>query len=412
MNNKIRHPEHAIILILMAGFLMVDTLMGVIETYAGIHLKVSLLYKTPVLLSICLIIALKDTKFTFWLLLSLLGFLIGPILALVKYSNSAALFFDITLILKVFTPILFFRYFTYIAEINPSLLSNWGSKVIYINYGVLFLNIFIGLFGFGYSSYNSGVGINGFFSAGNELGAVFIVLSAFVLTQCLLRSIKLYIIFSIITVLIGLLISTKTSILSAILLIILIPAVINRKEFFKPTQLKVTLAALFIILISISVAYSISILQSIGVWERVLWMYNKFGILGVILSGRDVYTVNLLEIFYQHNWVEWFFGIGTSGIFHHWLTVKESAEIDPIDVLIVFGHIGLFIALTMQLWILNALTTIKQPHNEALRKTAIIIFFMFLTLAFTSGHIWLSGMVGPFIGLVFAMAYIKNGKYN
>jgi hypothetical protein len=402
------YPEHSLVFMLMGGFLLVDSLVGFIEIYLGIHLKVSLLYKSPVLLFILVVIALRDLRLFLVILAFILTFLIGPIIKLIQFADIKSFFFDITLFLKMLSPFLYMKYFMLVAKERPHLLMKHGPSIMLFNYIVIVINIILGLMGFGYSTYSGGggasnIGVNGFFSAGNELSAVFIVLSAYILVKAMQKSLSTYLLFCLFTMGMGVLISTKTSILSSILLCILIPFAMDRKSVLKVTPLKIILTTIAFSAIVYAAILSVYILRESGLWHRIEWFYKQHGLLRVILSGREIFARDLLTIYSESSWYELLFGLSTATLDNFWLPLKASAEIDPIDVLVTFGLFGLVTALAIQLYLLTTAFLFWKTDKKSVAAAGIVSLVLLELLAFTSGHIWLSGMVGPFIGLLIAM---------
>jgi hypothetical protein len=298
------------------------------------------------------------------------------------------------------------------AQEIPDQVKRFATIILIFCCVIFVINLLWGRLGVGFPSYtigSKGIGINGFFVAGNEMGAVFVVLSAFVLSQAFHRSLTVYIGCSLMICLIGVLIATKASMLSSVLLVLGLPVFIQGKKIFIPSPAKIVfllLASLTLVLLTIKF---IDILQNAGFWTRLVWIYEEQGILRVILSGRDEFAEALWYIFSQHaHWHQWLFGMSSATAKHFWLDTKLVAEIDPIDVLMIFGLLGLTVAALIQFTLLkNAVNWYKKRHS-ALAPACLLALIILESLAFTSGHIWLSGMMGPFLGLMFALCYLET----
>jgi hypothetical protein len=409
------YPEHYLIFILMGGFLLVDSLVGFIEIYLGIHLKVSLVYKSPVLLFILAIIALRDIRFFMIILTAILLFLVGPTIKLIQINDTTSFFFDITTFLKILSPILYMKYFLIVADEDSNLLLKYGPKIMLFNYSVILLNMILGIMGFGYATYGGtsdtgNLGVIGFFSGGNELGAVFIVLSAYFMVITYKKSTLAYLMFCVLTLSAGILISTKTSILSAVLLSIFIPVTMNRKGVFRLTIAKFVFASIFIIISTYLAIVFVDILKSSGFWQRIVWFYDQYGLIRVIFSGREVFVRDLLAIYAESDWYEVLFGLSNATLNNFWLPLKTSAEIDPVDVVITFGLVGLIVAAIIQLFLFISAFKLWKLNNRSVASAGLLSLILLEALAFTSGHIWLSGMLGPFLGLVIGLSYEESRK--
>lgn len=399
-------------LLLMAGFLLVDSAVGFIEKYAGIHIPVSMIYKTPVLLLLLLIIAMRDPKFTCWILAGLLCFITGPVIQFLTFSDPSSLFYDMTLALKILSPVLYLRYFMIAADEIPDLFSKAAPKILALSCVIFAANMLAGLMGLGFPSYTTGgkdIGINGFFIAGNEMGAVFVVLSAFALTKAFHKSLKVYCLSSLVIIIIGVLIATKASMLASVILVLFLPIFIGGKKTLLPTLPKVVISALVLLILGVMTSMFIDVLKNAGFWTRLVWIYEEHGILRLILSSRDEFAQALFAIFTEHGqWYNWLWGMSSASAKHFWISTKLVAEVDPIDVVIIFGFVGLAAAMLIQFYLLHHVINWYQLKRSQLAPACLLSFLLLEALAFTSGHIWLSGMMGPFLGLMYGICYLQS----
>lgn len=407
------HVEHTLIFLLMGGFLAVDSLVGFIEVHFGVHIKASLIYKTPVLLIILVILSQRDQKFFLGIVTAIMLMLVGPIFQLAKFSDQSAIINDFTLILKIVSPIIYYKYFTVVIREIPQQFVRYGPLILNFNFFVLGVNIMAGIAGLGYASYSSsegGIGVNGYFAAGNELGAVLVILSSYALSRTYVLGLRPYFFMSMLTVSIGFLISTKTSILSSVALVFLLPVVIQGRQYFKPTNTKIIISIVGFSALVLGVFTAIEFLKELGLWKRLIWLYEEHGLLRVILSGRDEFAQELFNIFSEHGFFSWMFGLGSATLYNHWLPVKPFAEIDPVDVLITFGFIGLLVTSAIYLYLLKEALSAWKKRRSPMTSAAILTYFVLLGLAFTSGHVWLSGMLGPFLALILGLASLESIK--
>ena len=407
------YPEHTLIFILMAGFLAVDALVGVIEIYFGTHIKASLLYKTPVLMLILVILSTRALRFCSWVLAGILLTLVGPMVQLVLFSDINAFAADFVLILKIFSPVIYFKYFTVVVDEMPDEYARIGPILLMINFLVLLVNLILGAAGFGYASYSTGgtnIGINGFFGAGNELGAVFVVLTAYLLSRAYTKGFWTYTLVALFSITLGVMISTKTSILAALALTALMPVFLEGRAFFYPTAKKILVTTVLLLVLVTSVVLFKGILEQAGLWKRLVWLYEEYGLLRVVLSGRDQFAAELLAVFQQSSVFTWLFGLGSANLYNLWLPIKPFAELDPIDVLIHFGLIGLCIAVTIYLYLFKSVLSHWKRTRNSTTSAAGLAFFILIGLSFTSGHIWFSGMLGPFLGILLGLSYLEASK--
>ena len=141
----------------------------------------------------------------------------------------------------------------------------------------------------------------------------------------------------------GLLIATKSAMLSAAVLVFAIPLLNERHRLFNLTWLKVKIILPIIVIAIILIFILVPVLEATGLWERFVWFYQKKGFIGIIFSGRDEFVINAMSAF-QHfaTLPEIVLGFGRSGL---GLITKDSMEIDPIDMYFWFGVAGLFVFL-------------------------------------------------------------------
>ena len=99
------------------------------------------------------------------------------------------------------------------------------------------------------------------------------------------------------------------------------------------------------------------------------------------------------------------FGIGTVGMSDYFHS-KYSAEVDPVDLYVYVGVIGSTVAYVLFfVMLLPALSMFKRQRFAP--PLIILINMLLLMLAFFSGHILNSGMLGLIWGLLNSLVYVK-----
>jgi hypothetical protein len=221
-----------------------------------------------------------------------------------------------------------------------------------------------------------------------------------------------YGVISIFTVLCGFIVSTKTTMLASILLVFIIPLVNERDRFFKITTLKAKIFIPLFTLVAIISYLVLDILKSIGLYDRIMWFYEKKGIIGIILSGRDEMVIERMDTFVNNSsLIEQLFGQGQAIALKEKF-IKASTEIDSVDVLTYYGFIPLiFIVL---FYLLTALKSFKYTikHNSLMAPYVSAVSCILLLLSQLSGHIWLSGTVGILLGVMLSFNYMENPARN
>jgi len=398
-------------LLLISLSLIVDSINGFFRSGMGFDPKLSATYKLLLLVIILYQIGTYSFKSLYMLLILILLFMIGPTLTFVETLDVSGLIADFIAALKIITSLVIFTFCVLVCKYWPHLVLKYGKWCCQFSFVVLVGNLCLGILGYGFSSYGKGAlasmktaGIKGFFYAGNEVSGIFIILFGIVLHQAWQRKNKIfYYLFVPIMFSFGFLIATKAAMLTAAVLAFSIPMFNERNRLLNLTKLKFKLLAPVFLLIIFLIFTLVPILESIGIWYRFAWFYEKKGLIGIILSGRDEYIRVVGEGFYQFGDIaKTIFGMGRSGI---GLFAKESVEVDPADMYFWFGSIGaLFYVFLLTLYIRISYLATKEINSQWGPSILVINITLFAVSLF-AGHIVTSGMLGPLFGLVNGMAY-------
>ncbi|WP_076411029.1 O-antigen ligase family protein [Shewanella sp. UCD-KL12] len=412
-NDKFIVLLHHVVMWLMAGYLLSDMISGFSLMTFGLDLKFSLIYKTPLFGILLLLIG----RYRFKLMLAILGvivvLMIAPVLSYIKVLNPGMFFFDFGYVIKLLMPITIFIYF-YIMSIESAEWSyRWAQRILWVCFFSLCLNFLFAGMGMGQITYSTGggnsAGSTGFIYAGNELGAAFLVVFGYALHKVWNdRPRFVYLMLSALTVICGLIVATKTTMLAAIILVFMVPIVNERQNLYRFTKFK---AKLIIPLVVVLVALFISVLEildSIGLLGRFQFLYGKFGIMGIIWSSRDVFIKELMHIYmYQSTVIEQLFGQGIGiGLKHS--GGKGSAEVDFVDLLIWFGFIGLSICLAFYSFLLGLAGKLTLRVNSVHAPGIFLVNGLLFMLSGFSGHIWISGTLGIAVGVINSLLWYEK----
>jgi len=398
---------------LMIGLsLLVDALNGFFLLGLGIDPKLSASFKLLLLVFVLYQIGAYSPKILALILTFLMVMLIGPIVTFLKTVSLAGFVDDFVSGLKVYTAFLIFIYIALVSQRWPNLVLKYGKRCLQFAFLVLVANIVLGVLGFGFSSYDYGgsdpdasseIGIKGFFYAGNEVSGIFIVLFSSALHLLWQEHKKLYFFFAPLVLLTGILIATKAAMLSAALLIFIIPIFNERNRLLNLTWLKVKMILPLIIVAVILAFILVPIFESTGLWGRFIWFYEKKGLIGIILSGRDDFIFAAMDAFMHHaNLIDILFGFSKTGLGQ---ITKNAMEIDPIDMYFWYGVSGiiLFMAYLGVFLRVSYLATVKG--NSLWGPCVLIINIALFSVSLIAGHIITSGMLAPLFGLVNGLAY-------
>ena len=128
----------------------------------------------------------------------------------------------------------------------------------------------------------------------------------------------------------------------------------------------------------------------------------------MILSDRDKYLANLLELFfYKDSFFNLFFGKGAS---FYADKIKVSSELDLPDVFFWQGIIGVFIVLYIFFQLtkqsLKGFTGSLYPYAPVVLITNMLLF----VIANMAGHVFTSGMLGFIWPCFCVLAFIRKDQ--
>jgi hypothetical protein len=400
-----------IIFILLSFILWIDALTGMIQFYGGFSIKLSLLFKLPLIFGMLMVVSLKNRQVFSFILIAIACLFIGPGYRFLSNPKINFLVTDFSMAIKVVTPFITFYYCKVIASIFPNLLGKYGMRALWFNFYAVLFNLFIGVLGFGYPSYPSadggpGIGINGFYVAGNELSGCFVLLFGFVLHCCWNYKRFYFYPMAFLSVICAALIATKTAMFASLLLVFLIPIVNERKNVFRLTKLKLKLFVPLLIASSLLIYFILDFIQALGLYDKITWILQEKGVLGLILSGRVEFSTQIINAFMAFaTWFEYLFGIGTIGMSDYFFT-KYAAEVDPVDLFVYFGVVGSLIAYFFLFIIMHPAFSMFKS-DKFFPPIIVLVNIILVMLAFFSGHIMNSGMLGLLWGLFNSLVFIK-----
>lgn len=379
---------------MICSYLAIDSLTGFVQLEMGITLKLSLIFKTP-LIALMLTVLMLLNKQAFLLILSILiCFLVGPLLQLLILQNLDYFFLDFSFALKLTMPIIVFMYIKELFKNSGTIYQHYCKKALIFAGCIVIANLILGIAGKGYSTYgqnDTGVGITGYFYAGNELGGLLIITFCYFLHSIWNNFRKFYFIAASSFLVLSILVATKSAVLGALLSGLLIPFVNERQYIFRFTKLKLFVISFAFIAGFLFILLFLDVFVESSFFGRLEWAYKKFGLLGLIFSGRQEFIVNSFELYSNTSSImEILFGKGVTGIIS--VNSKYSAEVDPIDTLVWFGITGLFVMLVFAFYFI--VFSFKKLSKSVYAPGALLANCLLLFLAFFSGHIWTSGMLG------------------
>lgn len=392
---------------------LIDMTTGFLIMELGININLALPYKMMLLALMLGLLAKYNIRMFLYLLCLLLISFIGPLYQFFHLVRSDFLIFDFSSLLKVFTPFFIFFLIRELFKFHPKLTQENITRFFKITSTLLIINLFLGALGAGKQTYklseDDSAGSTGLIMASNEVGPLFIICFGFLLHHIWNKhGIFKYICSASITVLFGLIVATKAAMLASILLIFFIPLANERERLLKLTKLKLYIFIPLVTSIIIIGILLMDILKVIGLYDRITFFYQKHGLIGVLLSGRDVFLYEKLDILKENsNFFEQLFGQGQA------LKLKSignsaATELDFFDIWNQFGYIpSIFAAIFyISIVIISFMQTIRNKSYVA--PYVLCVSFILLCLSQLSGHVWYGGVASISLGIFCSMIYFKN----
>ncbi|QIR15105.1 O-antigen ligase family protein [Shewanella aestuarii] len=411
---------HKLAMWMMALYLLADMASGFSVIYIGMDLKISLLYKMPLFILLMILIARFNLGSSLFILATLLFFLLGPLVIFFKKVNVGHLFLDFGYAVKIMMPAVVMTYFFHLYQRAPNLAFHFGKKIMQFSFLILSFNFILAASGVGKATYqlveDDTAGSTGLIYAGNELGPAFLLVFGYVLHHVWNGNSRIqYLLLSLFTLLCGVTVATKTTMLASILLVFFIPIMNERKHLFNLTWLKLKLFLPLIVFCVGLVIVIADLLETLGLYDRIMWFYEQKGLIGVIWSGRNEFIAQMFVIFKEQTTL--FHQVFGQGFFIETLHPrgKGAVEVDVVDTIIYFGFFGALV--TSLFYLLTFYFALKKVReiNTYLIPCIVLVDFLLLILSVMSGHIWMSGTVGILFGvfnsfLFYEYAVGKNGS--
>lgn len=388
-----------LILLLAKWYLLIDAGNGVLLQLFGQSVPLSAAYKSVLLLLITGALLVHQVRGLIVPLVILLLMLAGPFYSLLQNGNSAGFSYDAGMVLKILSPLFAAMYFFNLVQRAPQQARHALHQIMLFSFSILCLNLLLGRLGYGFEAYlpndylpDQNLGTKGFFKATNELSALLLVLSGYLFGHywpqakikfALVLGLSLFCASSMLT---------KTGIAGVMLLAVFIP-LLQSKQYWQAYSRWIGLTLLLLVASAVLCLWQLPfILETLGVGQKLLWVYQQQGLLGVILSSRDQYAAQNWQLateYFSHWHV--LMGIGVTGL--ELYTSKPLAELDPVDLLLWYGGFG---AGYFVLWFGFILSQSYQRYLQApvsIAAAVLTINAVLLLVASMAGHVLTSGML-------------------
>lgn len=381
---------------LIPPFLLIDCVNGALLQLSGSSFALSAVYKLTLLLLMVLSLLHDQAKKTALFAMSLLLLLAGPALNWPELAPRWAIA-DMQLALKLISPLLAFYYLHSLFQRAPAEARQLCHLTLWLSATVLLANTAAGLAGFGFNAYQplegvaqSFLGIKGYFYSTNELSAVLLVLTCALLALSWPAHKMRYLLLSSCSLLIALLLLTKTGLFGVLLLVVLIPLLMQNGSFwYQYRRWVVGAAVLMLLALLLVIVNGETLLRMLGIYDKLQFVYQQRGISGILLSSRDYYAGRIWQVMTeQYSAWQQLLGVGQGGVALY--LKKYFAELDWFDLLVLHGIAGVL------LWLLTFAEFLRhsvQCCTDGYGRSLLLLNLLLLLVSSVAGHILTSGML-------------------
>lgn len=394
-------------------YLLFDMLNGALLQRVGHSFAIAVLYKGSLLLLMAAGLLLVKPRFAVGFALVAVAMLIGPTLVATQLGFKFWLS-DVQLVIKLLAPLLAFSYLYQWRQRNALITVTLLHRTFLISYGVIIINLLLGLAGFGYQAYQpldnvaqSFLGIKGYFYSTNELSALLLLLNSYVLWHVWQKSRALYLLISALSLFAAVLLLTKTGLFGTALLVSSTPLLfMQRSQDHKARGRKLMIGGITAVVLIVFALYFYAepLLRWLGVYDKLQFVYQQRGITGILLSSRDFYAERIWQLTHENfDALQRLLGVGQGGIAYFFK--KYFAELDLFDVIIFFGIAGggVYIA-TFCCFLYTGWCHRQYSLGRVLVLVNSLLFFVSLL----AGHVMTSGM----LWLPWALLNVAMLSYN
>ena len=394
-----------LIIFLMFFLLPVDMVNGImLKNNISLPITIGQLFKIVILLFICIRLLYKPHK----LFLALFVFSLMLLPSIIQ-SNWEFILYDTIKISKYLAPFFCFLFFVELLKDNDPIYIKRLFKLVKYSYFILAANILVKYLGLGYPMYQFGdIGSKGFFYAGNEISALFLILSSILGFKLWKDNHKMkYFLFFIFNLFIGITISSKTGMLGVFLVFSLIPLKGSLARF-NIKRLKI-IFTLIIMLLPIILYLSWKFIENSVVFVRLEYFWKKLDFWTFVLSHRnEFFNKALLSYKQQYNFFEKIIGVGQYK--YKYFNNQNIIEIDIIDIFFAYGLIGVFLFFAYIVYLFAQSRKFIKAQLYPFSNYVLLMLSVLLLISTTAGHVFSSGMAAVFIGLLFSLMFIKKNE--
>lgn len=380
-----------VLLILIGGYLLIDTFNGMLVKTFGLPSVLSAAYKQGILLLVLIYAFQFERKRFIQSLMCLILIFVWAICRFFLVDDVAFLyaFQEAIKVAYLFILVIVLSKMTVLQEKTVK-------AVLWFSLIVLILNIISTIAGFGYKTYGE-FGAKGFFYAGNSISGVIVICASYLLTKAFKRSLLNFFVLILFLSAVSLIIGTKSGFLGVSFVALLVMLI-----HFDTRTLLSGVLMVFAIAIGVYVFYQ-AILDS-GMYHRIAFFYDVGGLQTVLFSGRDVKLDIIMPALVNADFSEFLFGANMHELTKTGVT---RVEFDWVDMHINFGFLlsaGVYLG-----YLFIFLRLMLAPKND-LVISALIAFIVLIFISAIAGHVMYNGMVTPLWAFLIASALTTEVK--
>ena len=390
--------------LIIIPYVAFDSLNGFFVQEIGINIGLSLVLKMLLLFFSFLYLLKRESVYLLFIMIFATHIAIS-LTHSVAQDGQVALINELPFALKIIMLIVMYAFAMSYAKQEPLLFIKRAKACLTLGFWVVIFNVMLGYFNIGYYTYpnEGGIGFKGFFVAGNELSALFIVLSCFRLHDVWNAfSFKKYTINALLVLFIGLSIGTKSVILFSLFVIFVVPFFNLRKKIISFKAFALIVVA--ILLMAAILFFLYNWLDTFRVGQRLLFKFSKFSVFDMIFSGRNIWASQVFERISDADGVTPLF-LGYGSVALEGVIGKASLEIDPIDIFLYFGIAPALLLIIWAIYII--VVNVVNLNENYYAPSALVANFALLLFACIAGHVWTSGMLGIAWALLNGLAALK-----
>ncbi|MFN3710657.1 MAG: O-antigen ligase family protein [Alishewanella aestuarii] len=386
-----------LILVLAALFVLVDWLNGLLRHSLGSLLPLSAAFKA-LLLALLLWRGWQLCRSELRLPLLLLVLMLPGPLYIKWLTGHPYLLSDLQLIAKAGAMLLALAYFAARAKTLQQDYLRYVDAVALAAFMLLLLNTVLGTIGYGGTAYQpmeqvsqKFLGIKGYFVSTNELSALLLVLSGWLLCRSWQRRRWAYPLIALAAFFIAALMLTKTGLFGILLLVLLTPLLVMDRRQWQQAKPYLLAAGLVVVVLTALLLYHLTaLLQWVGLYDKLQFAYQQRGLSGILLSSRDFYLQRNFALVAEHypHWLQ-VLGVGQGGV--RLLLKKYFIELDFFDLLLFYGVAGALLFCLSFLRLFSLLWS-RMAKSELVLPLALLNLLL-LAVALLAGHVLTSGML-------------------